>query len=150
MEETVAQRYLGLLNQKSMAVNRILELTQQAHFTGEEACFEEESERFATLYENREAIIAHINAIDATLDTAEYDSITNAEQVDPTHKQVMERIKSTAVEIVKLDKQNIAASEKLSSFLKGNLKQIREGRGASNKYTDVYENTSGFLFDTKK
>jgi hypothetical protein len=148
--ETVKQQYLELLNQKCAAVSQILTLTQQEQFTGEEENFEDESERFADLYEKREAIISRIRAIDDALSAKAYNGLAEDGEIGPAHRQAMEKLTSMATAIVALDKKNVAASEKLTGFLKGNLKQIREGRGTSNKYTEVYEeSTSGFLFDSK-
>lgn len=147
--ETVEQQYLKLLNQKSAEVGKILELTQQAHFTGLKENIEDESERFASLYENREEIISRIQMIDDALSDEAFDDVADSEE--PIYKQTIERIKSMAAAIVELDKKNMAVSEKLSGLLRGNLKQIREGRGTSDKYTSVYEeSTSGFLFDKKQ
>jgi hypothetical protein len=87
--------------------------------------------------------------IDDALSDEAFDDVADSEE--PIYKQTIERIKSMAAAIVELDKKNMAVSEKLSGLLRGNLKQIREGRGTSNKYTNVYEeSTSGFLFDKKQ
>jgi type IV secretory pathway VirB4 component len=147
--ETAKQQYLELLNQKSAEFGALLKLTQQEHFTGEAENFEDESERFANLYEKREPIILRIQTIDDALSAEEYEDFAEDSEEDPAYQQVMACIKSTVAAIIALDEKNMAASEKIAGFAKGNLKQIREGRGTSNKYTDVYENTSGFLFDKK-
>jgi DNA-binding ferritin-like protein len=145
---TTEQQYMELLNRKCAEFCKILTLTQQEHFTGEAENFEDESERFANLYEKREEIALRIQNIDDALSAEEYDDLVEDSE-NPAHQQVVERIKSVVAAIIELDEKNMVTSEKIAGFAKGNLKQIRNGRGTSSKYTDVYETTSGFLFDKK-
>ena len=142
------QKYLTLLNKKLDALTKILEATGMPNFFGEgdEEYLQQEAERFTTLYENREEFIAQIQEIDKSL--ASFMGAGEADdELAKIGKPVVDKIMETAKAVVELDKKHIAASEKIAAFLKGNLKQIRDGRDVSSAYTDASASTSGNYFD---
>ena len=144
------QQHLTLLNNKHAEMTHMLNVTQAEIFTGREDLFEEEAQRFIDMYEKRESIIGRIKTIDIGL--ASYKSPESAENDKGfiiARKEIIDKIKSIAALLIEMDKKNSVISAKLSGHLKGNIKQIREGKDASRKYDmDEYDIT-GYYIDKK-
>jgi hypothetical protein len=140
------QEYLGLLDQKLEALTNMLEATQAENFTcaGDQEVLESEAERFTALYEQRDNIIGKIKVIDETIAAGQLEADKALLQAG---KPTLDKIKKTARNLVELDKKNLEASRKLTEFLKGHLKKIRDGHSISNIYVDPHESTSGYYFD---
>ena len=138
--------YIDTLQEKLDTMTRILEATKLLELTGkgDEENLEREAELFSSLYEQRADVIINIQQMDEALGKYKADGTSDAKA-----KKITDKIKETAKAIVELDKKHIAASEKLTVFLRGNLKQIRDGRDVSGAYSDDAASTSGYYFDRK-
>ena len=136
-----SKRYADILKEKADALTDILNATKNLKITGigDDDHLALEAELFSSLYEQREDIIAEIKKMDE--DMAQYSDL-------PEDKKTTGKIAKIAKEIASLDKKNMEAGEKLASFLKGNLKTIRDGRGISTAYEEHHGSTSGYHFDT--
>ena len=130
-----------LLTQKLDALNTILAATKRLKITGEgdDEQLEREAELFSSLYEQRAEVIEQIQKLDK-----EIEETSKGQEPD---RKLLDKIRDTAKAIAELDRQHIAASEKLTVFLRGGLKQIRDGRDVSNAYGEDIGNTSGHYFD---
>jgi hypothetical protein len=125
--------------------------TESETFTGEgdQDHLEDEADRFSDLYEHRTNIISQIELIDVTLAANQIDIESDTAFKETVHK-TLEEIRETAKALVDLDKKNILVSEKLSNFLRSNLKKLRDGRGVNTAYTDpLHQASSGRNFDQK-
>lgn len=149
------REYLAILNQKLDALTKMLEATKRLNLTGEgdEENLEREAELFTSLYEQRADVITKIQKMDEALERSEYVVVGLLEDLDKdknfakARQTIIDRLKETAKAMVDLDKQHLTMSENLMSFVRGNLKKIRDGRDASTAYTDTQGSTSGYHFD---
>jgi predicted AAA+ superfamily ATPase len=139
---------MAALNQKLEALTNMLEATKRLKLTGTGSSdeLEKEAEQFASLYEQRAEVVANIQQLDVRL--GQY--AVNGLGKSPAQQAAEKKIRETAKAMVELDRQHLAASEKLKGFLKGNLKRIRDGRGISNAYTDILSAQTGYHFDRAK
>ena len=143
------EEYLELLNQKMANLQKMLEITEKAQFTGKGArdVLAEEAEAFAALYEKRARIVKKIENIENKLSS--YKDVKDDPSIANDTTFIREKTKETVATIMALDKKNIVLSAKFMEFLKNNLKQIRNHKGASGAYTDDIVSTSGSYFDGK-
>jgi hypothetical protein len=141
------QKYLDILTKKLDALLKIHKSTRSIVITGEgdDDVLEVEADEFATLYDNRAKLIAEIEIFDK--DLLQYKDLEDDEGLKKKKTPLIEKIRETAKAIVELDKKNIAASTKLMAYLKGNIKQIRDGRDISSAYSDTSGSMSGYYFD---
>jgi hypothetical protein len=142
------KEYLELLNNKLNLLAEMLKATEQETFTGEgsEEQIEDEAERFSALYEHRADIIESIKKIDEALVSIQIDK--NDKAFSKSFNEITEKIKEVAKTMVELDRKNLKASKRLTDFLRGNVKKIRQGRGISAAYSD-YGSSSGNYYDSK-
>ena len=142
--------YLDLLNQKLEHLLNMLKATETEKFTGEgsQEQLEEEADRFSDLYEHRANIITSIEKIDEALGLKQMDSESD-KAFSAARNEILEKIRETAKTLIELDKKNLEASKKITDFLKGNLKKMREGRGINTAYSDPSQSSSGNYFDQK-
>ena len=140
----MAGRHTELLNQKLDIITKIFEATKRLKISGEgsEEEIEQEISHFSSLYEQRADLIKHIQKIDVEI--AGLNEKSDSNEVACIINKIKEAAKGTA----ELDKQYMKMSAKLSDFLKGNLKKIRDGRDMSNAYSDVdVYSQSGSYYD---
>jgi len=144
------QEYLDVLNQKLKALLTILKLTEQTKVTGEgdEDQLYQEAENYATLYERRANIITKIEEFDKIIANHINNGIEEDKKIAAESKTLADKMKSAVKSVTELDKKNMAASEKLMGFLKGNIKKMRDGRGVNNAYIDMQGASSGNYFDS--
>ena len=130
-----------LLQDKLNALLEMLKLTKETVITGvgEDESLIEEVEAFAMLYDKRAVLITKIEELDAALPP-----------MSDIKGPLVDKIRETAKVISDLDKSNTDAANRLMSFVKGNLKTIRNGRGINNAYVDSDEGLSGYYFDKSK
>jgi citrate synthase len=140
------QEYLSLLNRKLDALANMLEATQMVQITGtgDDNQLEEEASSFSNLYEHRANIFEEIEKMDESL--AQLKDLESDKEFAAACQSITDKMKNIVMEMMELDKKNIEASKKLTEFLKGHIKRIRDGR-VGNKYVDVGESTSGYYFD---
>jgi vacuolar-type H+-ATPase subunit I/STV1 len=147
--EDCNREYLELLNKKLESLTNMLKATEQEIFTGgdgDEEQINDEADRFAALYEHRANIIASIEKIDEALAAKQLDK--NDKAFAKSHNEIAEKITNVAKALVELDKKNVKASKRLTDFLRGNVKKIRDGRGISVAYSD-FGSSSGNYYDSK-
>ena len=135
----VSKGHSDILKQKLEALVNILEATKLLEITGEgdEEQLEREAQLYSSLYEQRANVITKIQNMD--------EELAKFENVVPD-KKISAKIAETAKAIVELDRKHLVDSEKLTAFLRGNIKKIRDGRDVSNAYGD-HHTTSGYHFD---
>jgi hypothetical protein len=144
------QKYVNILNEKLDALLQMLEATKRFKITGEgeEEVLEQEAERFASLYEQRAVIFTRIEKMDEELAQLKAEGLGLPDKkFDKSCKDIEDKTREAAKALAELDKKNIEASEKLTAFLRGNLKKIRDGRDMSHAYVDTHHTTSGYYFD---
>ena len=143
------QAYISVLREKSDIMLNLLEATTILEFSGEgdEEAVLQEAEVFSALYERRADIFSAIEKIDESL--AEFIDLEEDLALAKTTKPIIDGIKETAKTLIELDKKNIQASEKIMTFLRNNLKKMRDSRGASNAYSAPTGST-GYHFDSAK
>jgi endonuclease III len=142
------QEYLKLLNKKLESLTNMLKATELETFTGEgdEEQIEAEADRFSGLYEQRANMIKIIERTDKTMASIKIKN--NDKAFIKARQEITDKIKETAKAMVELDKKNVEASIKLTDFLRGNVKKMREGRGVSEAYTE-FGSSSGHFYDSK-
>ena len=144
---SIKKEYVELLNKKLIFVDKMLEMTQEVDFSGND--LEKEADKYIALYENRNTLMGHMEKLDAELSSTKYDGIKKDDSdasFVKARKQLTDKIKSSASKIIELDKKNAEISKKFTSQFKGNLKQVRDGMTVSDKYLDAYD-VSGYHFD---
>lgn len=142
------QEYLDTLKEKSQALIIMLEATERVIITGngDDEQLMQEAEFISSLYEQRADVITRIQKMDETL--AQLKDLEKDMALSKLCKPVTDKIKETAKAIVELDKKNIMASEKLTTFLKGGLKKVRDGRDVSSAYNiSTPAASTGHYFD---
>jgi len=149
--ENLKQKCLDLMGQKIDFLNRMVELTRAATFTGEEPNAEREVDAFVALYEKRTAILARIEKIDDALGLL--DPLDESDMADIDFQNSVVKLREAgrdiAVEMLAMDKANTAAYEKLSAYLKDTMKTTRQTRDLSTKYLDEYDSPGGSYLDKK-
>jgi hypothetical protein len=145
------QEYLKVLNQKLEALQKMLKATKSLNITGkgEDDDLVREAELFSSLYEQRNDIFTQIQKMDEAL--SQFKDIEEDKELAKARKPIVDNIKETAKELAELDKKHLETSKKLTLFLKGGLKKIRDGRDVNNAYNvDAYGASSGSYFDSTK
>jgi len=123
-----------LLKKKSLFI-QIYDITKATVFTGGE----EDALTYAALIENRERLFNEIKSLDKKI--PETPRGTDAERA-------LSDIRNTVRGIVELDKKNEADVTRILNSLKKSLREIKEGKNASNKYSEYLTN-DGVYFDKK-
>jgi len=149
--ENLRDRCLELLEQKHAALQRMLDVTKQVTFTNDEANAEKEAEAFITLYERRSNILSRIEKIDdalGLLDPLEADDMQDAE-FQAKVVAFREQAKDIARELVEIDKSNMTVYEKLTNYLKENMRSVRQNMDMNKRYSDDFESIEGSFLDRK-
>ena len=149
---SLRERYIELLGQKLKALNLMLEVTQNEVFTGNDDLAEREAEAFVTLYGRRTSILSDIEKIDDAIELLEPLDAQDIEEPEFQEQIVgfREKMKAIAKEMLELDKANMAAYEKISTFFKGNMKHVRQTKDLNNRYIDNLDAfTDGHLLDKR-
>jgi len=147
MDEPMRQ-YLNILEQKLDALTKMLEATKRLEINGEgdEDQIMQQVEFFSSLYEQRADIFSKIEKLDESL--AQFEKFEENSEFNKLHETVLAKISDVAKAMVALDKEHIEMSKKLTAFLRGNLKKIRDGRDVNSAYSGGSENsTSGYYFN---
>lgn len=145
----IKEKCLDLMEQKHQALKQMLDLTEKTVFTGEQANAEKEVEAFVALYDRRSNILARIEKIDDALglveplDAADMEDFDFQERVIALRTQTMETVR----EMVRLDKQNVLVYEKLSEFLKGSMRHVKQSKDINSRYFDDFEGAEGGFLD---
>lgn len=137
MNENEKKR-VELLTKKNEVLNKILEITKDTTFVGDE----NDAERYVELYETRETFFNEISKIDDELKK-------DATAFGMEAEAVIKRIKNTISGIIKLDKENEPFAQKAVEFLKGNIKGINVGKSLNQGYNRYASANTGIYFDTK-
>ena len=127
---------LELLKKKNELLARVLEITEAAVFTGGE----DDPEVFIGLIEMRGEIFNQIKILD--------DEISDA-ALNTEAEAILADIKKTAGKIYAVDKRREAETARMMAGLKKSLKEIKDGRNVSQKYTDFIAVSDGMYFDKK-
>jgi len=125
-----------LLQKKNDLLSRVLKLTEAAVFTGGE----EDAQTFIDLIEARGELFEQIKTLDDKISDAALSTEAGA---------VLADIKKTAGLIYAIDKKNEAETARMMASLKKSLKEIKDGRNLSLKYTDFIAVSDGMYFDKK-
>ncbi|MDR2167873.1 MAG: hypothetical protein LBE35_08520 [Clostridiales bacterium] len=151
----MSARYLELMEEKNSAIERVLKITRDEYFSGEQDDMEREAEAFAKLYGKREGIIGQIGKIDDAL-KAESEAMglpPGGSLVSEKYRErlaaIVEKQKAMAAALLILDEANIKAYEKLKIHLQGGLKNVRQNMELSEKYIDDFDGHESFYFDKK-
>jgi len=149
--ENLKERCLELLEQKYAALNRMMEITKQAIFTGDEANAEKEAEAFVVLYDRRSNILTRIEKIDDALGLLDPLDADDMQDVEFQARVVAyrEKAKDIARELVNIDKSNMAVYEKLAGHLKQNMRNVRQNIDLNKRYADDYDSFEGSFLDRK-
>jgi len=124
------------LQKKSELLNRVLALTEAAVFTGGE----DDADVFISLIEARGELFDQIKILDDEIPDAALNTEAEA---------VLADIKKTAGRIYAVDKRHEAETARMMAGLKKSLKEIKDGRNVSQKYTDFIAVSDGMYFDKK-
>jgi hypothetical protein len=144
------QEYLNVLTQKFEALMKMLGATRLLKITGEgeDDDLVHEAELYSSLYEQRADMIAKIKEMDETL--AQFKDIEQDKELLKASEPILKSISEAAKEMAELDKKHLETSKKLSLFLRGGLKKIRDGRDVNNAYTLDAFGSTGYRFDSTK
>ena len=149
--ENLKDRCLELFEQKHAALQRMLDVTKAVTFTNDEANAEKEAEAFIALYERRSNILTRIEKIDdalGLLDPLEADDMQDAE-FQAKVVAFREQAKDIARKLVEIDKSNMTVYEKLTNYLKENMRSARQNMDLNKKYSDDFEGIEGSFLDRK-
>jgi len=150
--ENLKGRYIELLQEKLDALESIRESTRQQVFTGDKSLIEQEAEAFVALYEKRGEALARVEKIDDVLELLDP---LEAEDLDDTDFQarvveLRHKMVELAREMVALDKANIEIYEKMSAYVRNNMKQARQSLDLLQGYDDYVDANEGHFMDKKK
>jgi len=150
--ENLKGRYIELLQEKLDALESIRESTRQQVFTGDKSLIEQEAEAFVALYEKRGEALARVEKIDDALELLDP---LDAEDLDDTDFQarvveLRHKMVELAREMVALDKANIEIYEKMSAYVRNNMKQARQSLDLLQGYDDYVDANEGHFMDKKK
>ena len=136
-----------LLRRRNELAGHILKLTENAVFSSNLEKIEEEAERFATLYEKREALVAELAAVHEKIGTGTYSEIK--ESGDGEAIALLEESEERLRKVLALDERNREIGDGLLHTAKEQIRRINRGRNASLKYSGELVDTDGFLLDNK-
>ena len=150
--ENLKDRYIELLQKKFDALNSMREATLEQIFTGDESLVEQEAEAFVALYEKRAEILERVEKIDDALELL--DPLEAEDLIDTDFQtqaaELRQKMVELAKEMVGLDKANMAAYEKMSAYVRDNMKQARQGQDLIQGYDDYLDANEGHFMDKKK
>ncbi|MCL2235482.1 MAG: hypothetical protein FWB98_03450 [Defluviitaleaceae bacterium] len=138
--------YLALVEEKSTILEKILNLTKEYKFTGEQGAAEQEAEAFSELYTRRENIFDRAKRLDEALKAA--DPLSSSEEEKKTIEGLISKQNQMVKEILAFDEANMKMYEVFKAHLVGNLKGVVQTKHINEKYMDDYE-LSGHFFDKK-
>jgi len=124
------------LRKKKELLTRALELTEAAVFTGDE----NDAEVFINLTETRGELFGQIKILDDKISGDA--SGTEAEAL-------LNDIRRTAAALYALDEKNRAETARIMDGLRKSLRDLKDGKNVSIKYTDYIAVSDGMYFDQK-
>ena len=125
-----------LLRKKKELLTRVLAMTEAAVFTGDE----DDAQVYIDLTDARGELFSQIKILDDKIsDTA---SCTEAEALSDDVKAIARRIYA-------LDEKNAAAAARIMDGFKKSLRDIKDGKNVSQKYTGFLPVSDGMYFDQK-
>ena len=117
-------------------MTRALELTEAAVFTGDE----NDAEVFINLTETRGELFGQIKILD--------DKISGDASGTET-ETLLNDIRRTAAALYALDEKNRAETARIMDGLRKSLRDLKDGKNVSIKYTDYIAVSDGMYFDQK-
>ena len=126
--------------QKLALLVEILEITKAETFTGKLNALEDETNRFAELYEKRARLLARVREINRKLEAEPPE--TDDELLAPT-------IQQTIQDILAQDKAYAVVAQGLMTHIKNGMKDLRLGKEVSTKYQTEYTIGSGLHYDSR-
>jgi len=150
--ENLRDRYVDLLQKKLDALGSMKEATLAEIFTGDETLVESEAEAFIALYEKRTEILENIEKIDDALELLDPLDQGDLDDTDFQARVVglREKMVDIAREMVDLDTANMVVYQKISAFVRNNMKQARQGMDLIHGYDDYVDANEGHFMDKKK
>ena len=138
--------YIDLLESKTSTLEKVLLMTQETIFTGEESKALQEADAYSTLYERRDNLLARIKKADVALAALGQPPA----EIKGRIAEIIDRHKSLAGQIVELDKVNNKVYEKIRDFLQKDLKAVRQNRNINEKYGDDFDDMYYSAYFDKK
>jgi len=150
--ENFKGRYVELLHEKRNALDCMRQATKQQVFTGDESLVKQEAEAFIALYEQRSEVLARVEKIDDALELL--DPLDEKDLEDTSFQvrvvELRQKMVELAREMVSLDKKNMAVYEKISAYVKNDMRQARQGQDLLQGYDDYVDTNEGHFVDKKK
>jgi|GEM_PF-2380460 len=132
-----------LMQQKLDLLAKVLLITQAEHFTGENAQLEDETTRYAVLYEKRSHLMDQVKEINRRL------AVEQSAQLDDEGERIARETRKTIQEILKWDGAHASVAQKLAAHIKTGMKELRLGTAASTRYQTEYAMSESLHFDQK-
>jgi len=150
--ENLKDRYIKLLQDKLDALRHMRNVTVAQVFTGDESLVEKEAEAFIALYEERSRALERVEKINDALELL--DPLDADDLSDMAFQSKVMEFRQNMVELARemamLDKANIIASQKITTYMKGSLKQTRQSLDLIQGYDDYIDANEGHFMDKKK
>ena len=140
-------RFKELLVRRSELCKEVLDLTEGAVFTQSVEEIEAETQRFAELYEKREALISELGSVHSQIGEEGYAALKNSG--DEEVLNLLRQSEASIGRIIELDKLNRNAGTSMLETVKQGIKRIKQGRNISLKYSGELLDTDGYLLDNK-
>jgi len=135
-----------LFANKYNLLKQVYDITKGTIFVGDES----DAERYIALHEQREPLFSEIFAIDKELDGVKdsADSANGQKNASVGTDADTKRINELISAIIKLDKEIEPYAKKVMDELKGNMKELKQGKELYTTYNQYSPEFGGRFFDT--
>jgi len=130
----------SLTKQKLALLKEVLVITKAETFTGAHAALEDETDRFADLYEKRAQLLARVREINHLLET---------QPLETDDELLATEIRQTIQDILKQDEAYAVVAKGLMTRIKSGMKDLRLGKEVSTKYQTEYTVGGGLHYDSR-
>jgi len=133
-----------LIKRRGELCTAILDITENAGFDFNADDIDNDTERYAELYDRREALVNELNSIHSQIGKDGYEQAKSDAEASRTLTESDEQLKR----VMELDKRHKEHGENMHKTALRQIKRINQGRSLNIKYNEKGD-TDGHLVDNK-